>query len=126
MTYNPTEQANMDLVRRFCDDWSQQDVEVLLPYLAPDLQYQMYEGNPDIVGHDEFRRQLGAWLKGLKEVRWDINRQYAVGELVINERVDHFIADDPKKTFHVAIAGVFLVRHGKIHMWKDYSLPAAT
>ena len=108
----------------FCDAWAERDVEKLIPYIAEGLEYQMYEGRPDIVGHDEFRKELGGWLQGLKEVKWDITRQYATGELVINERVDHFISDDPKKTFHLPIAGVFLVRDGKIQMWKDYSYPS--
>ena len=122
--YSELELANMDLVTRFCDDWAKRDVEALIPYIDEKLAYQMYEGRPDIVGHDEFRQELGDWLKELKEVNWEINRQYATGELVINERVDHFISDDPKKTFHLPIAGVFLVRDDKIIMWKDYSLPA--
>ena len=40
-------------------------------------------------------------------------------------RVDHFISDDPKKTFHLPIAGVFLVRDGKIQLWNYYSYPQA-
>ena len=122
--YSKMEQEAMDLVTRFCDAWAERDVEKLIPYIAEGLEYQMYEGRPDIVGHDEFRKELGSWLQGLKEVKWDITRQYATGELVINERVDHFISEDPKKTFHLPIAGVFLVRDGKIQMWKDYSFPS--
>ena len=117
------EQENERLVTQFCLDWAKRDVEALIPYLDPALEYQMYEGRPDIVGHDQFRSELGEWLKGLKEVKWEINRSYAIGELVINERVDHFISDDAAKTFRLPIAGVFLVREGKIRMWKDYSLP---
>ena len=118
------ETANEQLVTQFCLDWAKRDADLLVEYLAEDIEYQMYEGRPDIVGHDQFKQELGEWLKGLKEVKWEINRTYSVGELVINERVDHFISDDPKKTFRLPIAGVFLVREGKIKMWKDYSMPA--
>ncbi len=116
------EKQNEQLVTQFCLDWAERDVEVLIPYLAENLQYQMYEGRPDIAGHDQFRAELGEWLKGLKEVKWEILRSHAIGELVMNERVDHFISEDPKKTFRLPIAGVFLVRDSKIHMWKDYSM----
>jgi len=50
-------------------------------------------------------------------------RSYAIGELVINERIDHFVANDEKRSMHFSIAGFFLVRDGKIKVWKDYSLP---
>lgn len=119
------EKQNEELVTQFCLDWAHRDAEMLTQYLAEDIEYQMYEGRPDIVGHDQFRAELGEWLKGLKEVKWEILRSEAIGELVINERVDHFISDDPKKTFRLPIAGVFLVRDGKIKMWKDYSMPSA-
>ena len=119
------EKANEELVTQFCLDWAKRDADLLVKYLASDIEYQMYEGRPDIVGHEQFKAELGEWLKGLKEVKWEINRSHAIGELVINERVDHFISDDPAKTFRLPIAGVFLVRDGKIKMWKDYSLPGA-
>ena len=116
---------NEKIVTQFCLDWAQRDADLLVDYLAEDIEYQMYEGRPDIVGHEQFKQELGDWLKGLQEVKWDILRSHAIGELVINERVDHFISDDPAKTFRLPIAGVFLVREGKIKMWKDYSMPAS-
>lgn len=119
------EKKNEELVTQFCLDWAHRDAEMLTEYLAEDIEYQMYEGRPDIIGHDQFRAELGEWLTGLKEVKWEILRSEAIGELVINERVDHFISDDPNKTFRLPIAGVFLVRDGKIKMWKDYSMPSA-
>jgi len=118
------EVENERLVTQFCLDWAKRDADLLVEYLAEDIEYQMYEGRPDIVGHEQFKKELGGWLKGLKEVEWEIHRTHSVGELVINERVDHFISDDANKTFHLPIAGVFLVRDGKIRMWKDYSMPA--
>ena len=119
------EKENERLVTQFCLDWAKRDAKMLVDYLAEDIEYQMYEGRPDIVGHDAFIKELDEWLKGLKEVKWEINRSHAIGELVINERVDHFISEDPNKTFRLPIAGVFLVRDGKIKMWKDYSLLGA-
>ena len=118
---NASEQENERIVTQFCLDWAKQDVKLLAGYLADDIEYQMYEGRPDIVGREQFIAELGGFLSGLKEVKWEILRSHAIGELVINERVDHFIAEDESKSFHLPIAGVFLVRDGKIKMWKDYS-----
>ncbi len=114
---------NERIVTRFCLDWAKQDAHLLAEYLADDIVYQMYEGNPDIIGKEKFIETMDGFLKGLKEVEWEILRTYSVGELVINDRVDHFIAEDEANSFHLPIAGWFLVRDGKIKIWRDYSLP---
>jgi limonene-1,2-epoxide hydrolase len=120
---NELETENEGLVTQFCLDWAKRDVNLLADYLADDIQYQMFEGRPDIVGKEEFIKTLGGFLGNLKEVEWEILRTYSIGELVINDRIDHFIGEDESKSMHFAIAGYFLVRDGKIKIWKDYSLP---
>ena len=40
------EKANEDLVNNFCWDWSKLDVEALIPYLADNIEYLMFEGRP--------------------------------------------------------------------------------
>ena len=51
----------------------------------------------------------------------------AIGDLVINERIDHFIQAEGSKRpdNHFHIAGVFIVRAGKIVYWKDWRMPGA-
>ena len=114
---------NERLVTQFCLDWATKDVNLLADYLAEDIQYQMFEGRPDIIGREAFVKELGPFLANLKEVEWEILRSYTIGELVINDRIDHFVGEDEKRSMHFAIAGFFLVRDGKIKVWKDYSLP---
>jgi limonene-1,2-epoxide hydrolase len=117
------EQENERIVTQFCLDWAKQDVDLLADYLADDIVYQMFEGRPDIIGKQAFKKELGDFIKNLKEIKWEIFRSYTVGELVINERIDHFIAETEEKSFHLPIEGFFLVRDGKIKVWKDYTLP---
>jgi len=114
---------NERIVTQFCLDWATRDIDLLADYLAEDVVYQMFEGRPDIVGRYAFVKELGGFLKNLKEVEWEILRTHAIGELVINARVDHFVGEDEKRSMHFSIAGFFLVRDGKIKVWKDYSLP---
>ncbi len=114
---------NERIVTQFCLDWATKDIDLLASYLAEDVVYQMFEGRPDIIGRDAFIKELGGFLANLKEVKWEILRTYSIGELVINDRVDHFVGEDEKRSMHFAIAGYFLVRDGKIKVWKDYSLP---
>jgi limonene-1,2-epoxide hydrolase len=117
------EAENERIVTQFCLDWATRDVNLLADYLADDIVYQMFEGNPDIIGKEAFIKTLGGFLENLKEVEWEIIRTHTVGELVINDRIDHFIGEDESKSMHFSIAGMFLVRDGKIKIWKDYSLP---
>jgi limonene-1,2-epoxide hydrolase len=117
------ETENERLVTQFCLDWAKRDINLLADYLADDVVYQMFEGRPDIVGRDAFIKELGSFLANLKEVEWEILRTYSIGELVINDRIDHFVGEDEKRSMHFSIAGYFLVRDGKIAIWKDYSLP---
>lgn len=117
------EQQNVALVTRFCEDWAKRDINLLADYLADDLVYQMFEGRPDLNGRQQFIDELGPFLEGLVKVEWEILRSYAVGELVINERIDHFVAPEGKPDMHFGIAGWFLVRDGKIQHWRDYALP---
>jgi len=114
---------NERIVTQFCLDWAKKDVNLLADYLADDVVYQMFEGRPDIIGREAFIKELGGFLENLKEVEWEIVRTYAIGELVINDRIDHFVGEDEKRSMHFSIAGFFLVRDGKIKVWKDYSLP---
>lgn len=121
------EKTNTALVSNFCAAWAGRDVEQLVPFISPEIEYHMFEGAPPIKGVDQFRQRLGGFMSGMKEIRWDTSRSYAIGDLVFNERVDHFIqkpdAGKPDNHFHVA--GVFLVRDGKIVYWKDYNMPKA-
>lgn len=122
-TKSPLEIENERIVTQFCLDWASRDANLLANYLADDVVYQMFEGRPDIVGRAEFIKQLDGFLNDLVKVEWEILRTCAIGELVINDRIDHFVAKDEKRSMHFAIAGFFLVRDGKIKVWKDYSLP---
>ncbi|MBM3513022.1 MAG: hypothetical protein FJX59_04835 [Alphaproteobacteria bacterium] len=121
------EQANIAFVTKFCDDWSSKDVEKLIPYLAPEIEYHVFEGGPVVKGIDQFRAQMGGFMKGMREITWETKRSAAIGDLVINERIDHFIQPEgstrPDNHFH--IAGVFIVRGGKIVYWKDWRMPGA-
>ena len=112
---------NEALVTRFCEDWAKQDAELLAGYLADKFEYMMYEGGPVITSKEAFIAQMGPFLKKLKSVHWEILRSTAMGPMVINERIDHFYAQDSKWDNHPRIVGMFIVRDGKIAIWRDYN-----
>lgn len=121
------EVANETLVNDFCRDWSLRDAELLRPYLAEDLLYQIAPGQPLIESRDEFEERMGGWLKSLESVRWDILRSHVIGPVVLNERIDYFNAPEgsksPSMRFH--IVGHFFVEDGVIKVWKDWPIPGA-
>lgn len=117
-----TEKANEELVTRFCRDWSQRNAELLADYFAEPFEYMMYEGGPVITSREAFVRQLGPFLQKLKAVDWVVLRSHVMGPMVINERIDHFYAHDSKHDHSPRIAGLFIVRGGKIVVWRDYTM----
>ena len=54
----------------------------------------------------------------MKALPWEIRNIVADGDIVMTERVDHFIVGD--KTVSVKCMGVFELRDGKIAAWRDY------
>lgn len=121
---NSAEQANIDLVTTFCLAWAGRDVERLVPFLDEAIEYQVFEGGPVIKGLAQFRAQMGGFMAGMTEIRWEVFRSAAMGDLVINERLDHFIRPpgSGRPNDHFRVTGVFVVRGGKILYWKDWNL----
>jgi len=119
--------ANETLVNNFCRDWSLRDVVALRPYLAEDLLYQIAPGQPLIKSRDQFEAQMGAWLKSLESVRWDILRSHVIGPVVLNERIDYFNAPEGGKSpsMRFQIVGHFFIEEGVIKVWKDWPIPGA-
>lgn len=119
--------ANETLVSNFCRDYSKLDVEVLAPYLADDIIYQISETQGVVNGLEEYRQRQSDLDERFEIIEWRILRSHGIGPLVINERVDYFIAlpgaRQPNMRF--AVAGYFLVEDGKIQVWRDFTIPGA-
>lgn len=112
------------IVNDFCAAWASRDAAQLTPFLDETIEYHMFEGAPPINGLDAFSTQLQPFMADMREIDWEILRSSVMGDIVLNERIDHFIrkegSEAPDNHFH--IVGVFLVRDGKIKYWKDYNL----
>jgi len=121
------EEANEELVNNFIRDYATRDVDVLAGYMADDIIYQISEGQGDIVGVENYKTRNRAMFAGLEKVDWQILRSCAIGQLVINERIDDFFPKPggkvPRMRFHVA--GYFLVVDNKIKVWRDFGYPGA-
>jgi limonene-1,2-epoxide hydrolase len=95
-----------------------QDLESSLKYIAPDCVYQNMPF-PPVHGPEGVRSTLAGFFEITGAVRVETLKQCAVGNLVMNERLDHF--DPPTgKAFALPVAGVFEVNDGQITAWRDY------
>jgi len=121
------EQANDALVTNFISDYATRDVNRLAEYMADDIVYQVSEGQPEVVGIEAYKKRNGAMFEGLERVDWQTLRQFTIGQLVINDRIDEFYpypgSRVPRMRFRVA--GYFLIVDNKIKVWRDFGYPGA-
>ena len=106
-----------EVVNAFCDALNQ-DLEGSLRYIADDCVYQNMPFDP-VIGPEGVRSTLSGFFQITGPVRVETTKQVAVGNLVMNERIEYF--DPPEgKAFGLPVAGVFEVENDKITAWRDY------
>ena len=121
------EKANDTLVADFIKDYASRDADVLSRYVADDIVYQITPGMPEVTGIEAFRKHNDNMFKGLDKVDWINLRQFAIGQIVINDRIDEFYpypgSKVPRMRFRVA--GYFLIEDNKIREWRDFPYPGS-
>ena len=121
------EGANESLVNNFIRDYASRDVDVLAKYMADDIIYQVSESQGEVHGVEEYKQRNASMFAGLEKVDWQILRSFAIGQLVINDRIDDFFPKPgsrvPRMSFRVA--GYFLIVDNKIKVWRDFGYPGA-
>ena len=121
------EKANDTLVASFVKDYSSRDADILSRYVADDIVYQITPGMPEVVGIEAFRQHNANMFEGLEKVDRINLRQYTIGQVVINDRIDEFYpypgSKVPRMRFRVA--GYFLIEDNKIREWRDFPYPGS-
>lgn len=121
------EMSNEALVNNFIRDYATRDVDILAGYMADDIVYQVSEGQPEVVGVEAYKKRNASMFDGLEKVDWQILRSFAIGQLVINDRIDDFFPKPgsrvPRMRFRVS--GYFLIVDNKIKVWRDFGYPGA-
>lgn len=121
------EASNEELVNAFVRDYSTRDVDVLAAYMHDDIVYQVSQGQPEVVGVEAYKARNRKMFDGLEKIDWQVLRSCAIGQLVINDRIDDFFPKPgsrvPRMRFRVS--GYFLVEEGKIRVWRDFGYPGA-
>ena len=108
----PTETVNA-----FIAAIERKDVEAAVALVSDDVSYENMPMQP-IVGPEAMAATLEMFLAPASEVEWPVLRQFEVGNVVINERLDRFKIG--VGWLELPIAGVFEVVDGRIRLWRDY------
>jgi limonene-1,2-epoxide hydrolase len=108
--------SNLETVNKFLVAAAKRDYDTALPLLTEDVEYQNMP-IAAVKGREAVKEQLEALL-AMGDSEWNVLREVADGDVVMNERVDRFQiagtwADLP-------VMGVFVLRDGLIAEWRDY------
>lgn len=110
-----------DVVDHFIAAIERHDLEHALTHLTDDCEYDNVPMGK-VIGRDAVRATLGPFMAGFEEIVWDVAHQVSTGNLdqgvVMNERLDRFRKGD--RWLELPVAGLFVVRHGQIALWRDY------
>ncbi len=107
-----------ETVTAFCDAVSRSALDEAMVFIADDCAYHNMP-MPLIEGAAGVRAALAGFIQLLGSLRIETVRQIAVGEWVMNERLDH--CDPPGGTpYALPVAGSFRVQDGRITVWNDY------
>lgn len=113
------------LVASLIKGWETKDVAAICACLAEDAVWHNMPHAP-IRGRDIVGSAIGKFLESVDTVIFHVHNQGQIGEgLFVNERTDSFRMADGRE-MHLPVMGIFVVRNGLIHAWRDYFDGAAT
>ncbi|MBA2326185.1 MAG: nuclear transport factor 2 family protein [Actinobacteria bacterium] len=106
-----------EIVRKFCDAWSANDLDALMAFFTDDALYHNIPVDP-ITGVDAIRTTIAGFTQGVDKIEFRVDNIAADGDVVLTERVDVFHL--PGNTIELPVMGTFEVTDGKIVAWRDY------
>jgi limonene-1,2-epoxide hydrolase len=105
------------IVSEFVASWATDDVDLMLSYFHDDAVYHNIPMAP-AVGTAAIRGLLTQFLLGMEDFRAEVHHQVASGDVVMQERTDHFVVDGQPR--ELPICGVFELEDGRIKSWREY------
>ena len=110
-----------DVVRSFIRAIEHHELTRALDHLTEDCEYDNVPLRK-VFGRDAVRDTLERFVAGFETIEWVVAHEVSSGNLdagvVMNERVDRFGNGD--RWLELPVAGLFLIRHGQISLWRDY------
>jgi limonene-1,2-epoxide hydrolase len=94
------------------------DLDQAVSLVDPQISYENVPTDP-IHGAENMRKSLARFSASTTAMQWVIVSQVAVGNVVINERIDRFQING--KWAELPVAGFFTLNdEGRITLWRDY------
>ena len=110
-------QKNIALISEFIQACIRADPDEFASYFTEDAVWWNSPW-PPVKGRDAIRETLRKGSQKMAALPWKIRHIVADGNIVLTERVDHFLVNDKKVS--VPCMGVFELQGGKIAAWRDY------
>ena len=108
---------NIALIERFIDACARADLDEFASYFTEDAVWWNAPWNA-IHGRAAIRETLRRGAARMTALPWEIRHIVANGDIVLTERIDHFVVGDTRVS--VPCMGIFELRDGKIAAWRDY------
>ncbi len=111
-----------EVVRAEMAAWERRDVDEVMSYFANDATYDIGPTYPTLSGRDAIRGTIEAYFRRrVTHVHFDILHLAVDGDVVLMERVDHWIVDG--KSIDTPVMGAYEVKDEKIKAWREYFVP---
>jgi limonene-1,2-epoxide hydrolase len=105
------------LIERFLEACVRAEPEEFASYFTEDAIWWNAPWKP-VQGREAIRETLRRGAQRMVALPWEIRHMVADGEVVMVERVDHFLVGETRVS--VPSMGIFELRDGKIAAWRDY------
>ena len=113
----------IDIAKTFFACWSANRIDDALAMLSEDVLYDNVPF-PNIVGRENVRKfHADFGIGSAFTVDWKVTVIAAMGNVVLNERVDVF-THQSGATITIPVMGTITVEDGAITVWRDYFDPA--
>ena len=109
--------ANEKVILDFCAAWRRKDIGELIGFFAPDAVYHNIPMGP-LNGTAAIREAFEMFVTPAEQIEFDVLAIASADDVVFTERIDRFSMMG--KSVALPVAGVFVVRGGKIAAWRDY------
>jgi limonene-1,2-epoxide hydrolase len=108
---------NVALIRRFLGVCTRADPDEFADYFTEDAVWWNAPWKP-VKGREAIRETLRRGAEKMRALPWEVLHIVADGDIVLTERVDHFVVGETR--LRVPCMGAFELRDGKIAAWRDY------
>jgi limonene-1,2-epoxide hydrolase len=109
--------TNGELVTAFIHAMERKDLDAACAMVTDDL---LYDNVPlsKVNGPEGMRGVLEPFFGPCTAIEWVVHHQAETGDVVMNERTDRF--EMGGRWIELGVAGLFVIRDGKIALWRDY------